>query len=300
MKSLVLRMFPCWMLVMVLRTVLSVEYTFFAVVQTFALAFVWAFIHEVYDRKTSVFVLCLSFPLTWVGSFVNIGMFEAPMPIKWIMEAFGICLVIYAIKKIRRSEFEKVDNVRSKKFVLYNVYEYRRIKKITDAIWYMVLDGAKELGVDVKRDYYGTPAVYDEVREKLRDMGYGLMQHGKARSIVYGRDGIAVLRILDEKGDYEFKKNKWYKDGKRYINISEEAEKILEMLKKERGTNKVIIVKAFEGGSVQGSGCGYFVTDITRGSDKLIDSIKKITRVEYYSDKEKKKRDRIERALGVE
>ena len=298
MKSLVLRMFPCWMLVMVLRTVLSVDYTFFAVVQTFALAFAWAFIHEVYDRKTDIMFLYLSFPLIWVGSFVNFGMFRVPMLIKLIMEAMGIYLVVHAIIKIRENEFKKADNVRSRKFLLYNIYEYRRIRKITNAIWDLVNNGAKELGVKVKRDYYGTPVVFDDIRTKLTDLGYSWQQYGKFRCIVHGRDGIAILRVLGEKGDYEFKKNKWYKDGKKYINLSDEAEKLLDMLSGERGTNKVIIVKAFEGGCVQGTGSGYFVTDITKGDEKLIDAIKKITRVENIKANKDKKTKRIDRALG--
>lgn len=181
MKSFAVRIFPCWMLVMVLRTILRVDYTFFAVVQTLAFAFAWAFIHEVYDRKTATMLLWVTIPLIWVGSFVNLGLFRVPGFIKLIMEAFGIFMVVYAIKRIREDEFKRADNIRSRNFQMYNIYEYRRVRKICDVPWKLVNAGAKELGVSIEKDYYGTPAVFDEFRSKIRDLNYRTLQYGKSR-----------------------------------------------------------------------------------------------------------------------
>ena len=62
---------------------------------------------------------------------------------------------------------------------------------------------------------------------------------------------------------------------------------------------KAILVKTFEGGNIVGKGCGMYVTDLTKGDDKLIDAIEKVTRVEYYDRKQKQKTNRIQRALGI-
>ncbi len=299
MKSMVLRIFPSWCVILVIKFLLGIPYTFISWVETVLVAFVWASIHGVLGNRSSMRVISGAGAVFVIGTAITI--FYNPCP--WISKIIAIAIGGYMLKVsldvAGEINLRNSDNNKSDVPVIGNVFGVKVIMFYREALEKIVEKGAKELGVNRKFGYQGDSPLFKDAFYKIGDRGYEMYRIAPDKTIVYGRDGLVIVRTIDEAGDYEFKDGKWYKDGKKCTNFNKEANKLLSMLSGERGTNKVILVKTFEGGSVKGVGCGLFITDITRGDQKLIEAVSKVTRVENYSKNSHKKALRIQRALGI-
>lgn len=297
MKSIVLRLFPAWIVILVLKVLFGIEYSVFSLAETVIVAFVWASIHEMLGNKTSYRVLCATTAVFIVGAVLTFMYTQCPLLIRIGMIAIGGYMVKTAWDKIGEINLRNSDNNRYLANTVRNVFGIKLLNRYIEAMEEVTEKGAKALGVEAKFGYQGYSPLFKETFYKIWDKYYHFYRLSPDKTIIYGRDGLAILRTIDEAGDYEFKDGKWYKDGKKCTNFNKEASRLLDKLSGERGTNRVILVKTFEGGSVNGAGCGMYITDITRGDKKLIEAIEKITRTEGIKSKASKKASRITRAL---
>ncbi len=298
MKSIVLRIFPSWTVILALKLLIGIDYSILSWVEAVVVAFFWASIHEALGNKSSINVIKGSIVVFIIGAFMTFT-YDCPLLSKIVALAIGGYMLIIAIVKNHEFDLKNADNTRANKFLVCNVFDVKRILRFSGALYRITEVGAKELGVKAKIGYGGKNPLFKETFYKLRSFGYAVLCIAPELFIAHGRDGLVVLKLLDEAGNYEFKDGKWYKDGKKYKNLNKELDRILTMLDSVWGKKKVVLVKTFEGGNVKGNGCGMYVTDLTKGDDKLIDAIEKVTRVEYYNGKRSQKTDRIHRALGI-
>ncbi len=298
MKSIVLRIFPSWTVITALKLLIDIDYSILSWVEAVVVAFFWASIHEALGNKSSIHVIKASMGVFAIGAFMTFT-YDCPLLSKIIALAIGGYMLAVAIIKNNEFELKNADNIRANKFLVCNIFDVKRLLRFSGALYRITEVGAKELGIKAKIGYGGKDPLFKELYYNLISFGYGMLCISPEHFIVHGRDGLVVLRVLDEAGDYEFKDGKWYKDGKKYKNLNKELDRILGMLDDVWGKKKAILVKTFEGGNIVGKGCGMYVTDLTKGDDKLIDAIEKVTRVEYYDRKNNQKSGRIRRALGI-
>lgn len=297
-KSILKRIFPSFLLISALRFFLfDLEVTFLFWPEILLFAFLWGVFHSAFGKQSGKYdEMLVALPV--VGTFITLSW---PMPFAAKIPAIlsAIYLFVVSLKGYLESEIKNKDRIKARKFLWYNIYDMRRLRHVDCVTVDIVERGEEVLGRKrVPRWTAETPEISDLLAE-IKGSGYDFFAHSKKRFMVMGRDGMVVLRFLTEPGTYEFKKNKWYKDGKTCTNLTEEGNKILSFLKGERGTNKFVIVKAFEGGEIKGEGAGFFVIDFAKDKDSVMKFITKTTRVENFKDKLSKKRKRVYRALSI-
>ncbi len=299
MKSIILRIIPSLILVIIVRQIVDAEPSMLLWVDTIVLAIVWGSIHKFLGKPSSMTVIEWSLGVAILGAAI-IFVSQIPLFGKIVLLSLCIYLGTTSLKRFFENDIKTRDNTRARKFILMNIYEARRIVKFSNAMYRIMQRGAKALNQPVKINYIADGPAFEPAWEKIYDMGYTSCCLGPQKFIILGRDGLVVVRLLVDEGDYEYKNGKWYKNGKVCADFCKDINVILSMLSKERGKNRGIIVKAFEKGSVNGADCGFYVTDITKGYDKFISMVQKTTRVENYKNKMDRKSDRVLRALGIE
>ncbi len=295
-RSFFLRLLPSCFLVAIVKGLVGSEDTVFLWPEIIAVAFVWTSIYKFLGKKTPMAFIEFCMPASIIVIIISMQLEISPIN-RLIFIALSINLGVTAFMEHHRHEITLRDRIRTRKFLIYNIFDVRRLYRFLGATYKLISDGAKTLGKELGVNYLGDAPLFKETNHKIVALGYKSFWYGTKRLVLLGKDGIIILRLLSNAGEYEFKKNKWYKDKKKCTDISKELKTCLDMLSKERGTNRAIIVKAFEGGKVDGAGCGYFVTDITKGDDRLISEIKKTITPDTVKTRLDKKTDRVFEAL---
>ncbi len=296
-KSVLKRIFPSFLLISALRFfVFRLDVTFLFWPEIILFAFLWGVLSASFGKPSGKYdEMLVAIPV--VGTFITLSW---PMPFSAKIPAFfaAAYLFIVSLQGYLETEIKNKDRIKARKFLWWNIYEMRRLVQFHSAVYEIAEKGEKVLGKKRAEIYSITPEISDVIAE-LKKKGYSLLSLSKQRRMFLGRDGLVCLRFVAEPGNYEFKKNKWYKDGKVCTDFSEEGRKVISLLKGERGTNKFVIVKAFSEGSFKAEGCGFLVLDLLKDKDSVINIVTKTTRVENFKDKLSRKRDRIYRAFSL-